>query len=668
MKNIFKLSENNLFSKYLIITVLSINFIHNIRADYDKRALIIAIGNYKTNSGWKSLASLDDLLLMKEMLKRQQFKESNILTIKDSEATKTGIKAKFFQLISLANDGDKIVIHFSGHGQQVTDLNGDEEDGMDEALVPYDAPSELKDPQYRFEKHIIDDEINDWISQLKTKIGKDGHILLILDSCHSGTASRGEAEIRGYKAPLLLIQNIGKISASSSQVSDYFELKNNTPTHGKFVMFTAARASQVNYQTKTEAGKAIGSLTYAVAKAFESIKKGTSYEHLFASISNTMYDMKQAQTPTVEGDKYFQVFDGQYVVQEPTYSVKRIMENGKVIFKVTSGYLSNVFEGAKFDLLPNGSPKNKGNETVARAKVISSNSFESIIDIYEGKIPSQDTELLAQQTEQSFGKYDIGIRFGYFQNQDLHKQLEDALKTSKLISINTLNTDLEISQKKDSIEIKIVATANIYDKISSAKNIQRAVIEAVIGFARAKMISSLEINNPDFSSQINLKHVTLQNHQPVFLGDSIETYPTFSLNQSGWITIKNTGNSDFYFTLLDIQPDGKINIILPDETKGFGYNEVRVESGKEKGFSITKFSPPLGIEKFKVIMTNTPADFSFLNSKFRNSMFNKNSSPLENLFKDLVDGSMNRTIKRGNDIATIPVIGGTASYTFQIVD
>jgi metacaspase-1 len=653
--------------KYLTVVVLCLSLKNIAWANYQKRALIIAVGTYKAQSAWNRLASVTDLILMKEMLLKQQFPVANILTIQDSEATKAGIKRKFLQLIASANIGDKIVIHFSGHGQQVSDLNGDEADNLDEALVPYDAPSEWKDPQYRFDKHITDDEINDWIEQLKIKIGKEGHILLILDSCHSGTASRGQAAVRGHKAPLILAQNQEKIITYNSQGSDYFE-SSNKASEGKFVMLTATTASQVNYQTKTTDGKDIGSLTYAVVKAFQNIQKEASYQNLFTSVSNNLHAMQQPQTPTIEGDINAQVFDGQYVVQEPVYSMKQIIEHGKTVLKVSSGYLSNIFEGTKFDLLPKKPSKNKGNEVIAKARVISSNSFESIIEIYEGVISPQMTDLLAQQTEQALEKYDVRIRIENFQYETLKRVLEDDLKKAKLITIDPQNADLIVSEEKDSVAIKIVATGEIYTKIIIDKNTQRAVKESIIDFCRANMLSSLTINNPDFSSQIILKHATLKNHQPIFWKDSVEVYPTFAVNQSGWLIIRNTGKSDFYFTLFDIQPNGKINIILPDEAKGFGNNEVRIPSGKEKGFPISKFSPPLGIEKFKIIMTDAPANFSFLSTQSRNLLSNKKNNLLENLFKDFEYNSIKNNSQRGSEIITVPTIGGTASFTFRIIN
>jgi hypothetical protein len=86
-----------------------------------------------------------------------------------------------------------------GHGGQIADQDGDEEDGFDEILIPGD---------YKESGQIVDD----WIySEFVTKVQAGVHVVAIVDCCHSGTAmdlpyvcNVGEHEIRrddGFKMP-----------------------------------------------------------------------------------------------------------------------------------------------------------------------------------------------------------------------------------------------------------------------------------------------------------------------------------------------------------------------------------------------------------------------------------------------------------------------------------
>ncbi|MBT8377123.1 MAG: caspase family protein, partial [Bacteroidia bacterium] len=172
--------------KYSIL-LLALFWSVNVLAE--KHALIIAIGNYPARTGWPTISSLNDVPLIKNALEAQDFKSENILVITDNAATRKGIFNAFKQLMKKVKSGDIVVIHYSGHGQQIFDDNGDEVDGKDETIVPYDALVRYTS-NYKGENHIRDDELGEVISDFRNKLGARGQLLLLLDSCHSGTASR----------------------------------------------------------------------------------------------------------------------------------------------------------------------------------------------------------------------------------------------------------------------------------------------------------------------------------------------------------------------------------------------------------------------------------------------------------------------------------------------
>jgi hypothetical protein len=78
-------------------------------------------------------------------------------------------------LVEGCTSGDSLVFHFSGHGMQKLDSNGDEVDGYDEAICPLD-----------FEDRgvILDDEINETIVR---PLGPGVKLHAIVETCHSGT-------------------------------------------------------------------------------------------------------------------------------------------------------------------------------------------------------------------------------------------------------------------------------------------------------------------------------------------------------------------------------------------------------------------------------------------------------------------------------------------------
>ena len=102
----------------------------------------------------------------------------------DEEATRSAILATMRSFLGQAGPDDTVYFHFAGHGIQVDDEDGDEADGKDEAIAPYDL------------KLIIDDEIWEIISNLDAR-----RAILVFESCHSGTAERGLVSSSLYSMP-----------------------------------------------------------------------------------------------------------------------------------------------------------------------------------------------------------------------------------------------------------------------------------------------------------------------------------------------------------------------------------------------------------------------------------------------------------------------------------
>jgi hypothetical protein len=96
----------------------------------------------------------------------------------DKAATKAAMVAAFSAVIGQAVKNDVVVITFSGHGTYAPDQDGDEADGLDEALCPYDIQTGGGP--------LLDDELHALFSTCRAGV----KLVLISDSCHSGTVSR----------------------------------------------------------------------------------------------------------------------------------------------------------------------------------------------------------------------------------------------------------------------------------------------------------------------------------------------------------------------------------------------------------------------------------------------------------------------------------------------
>lgn len=178
---------------FVILSVLCLSW--PLASMAKKRALLIGISHYPQTTRnnpctWTNIHGSNDVRLLRGTLQKQGFR---ITTLTNAQATASHIRRALKRLCQQAAKGDMVVIHFSGHGQPFEDLSGDEADGWDEAIVPYDA-KKCYSRTYTGRCHIIDDELERYINNLRTTVGPRGFVYVVLDACHMGGASRDESE------------------------------------------------------------------------------------------------------------------------------------------------------------------------------------------------------------------------------------------------------------------------------------------------------------------------------------------------------------------------------------------------------------------------------------------------------------------------------------------
>lgn len=149
------------------------------------RALLVGVSQYQQHPAVKpTRGAEDDARETAEFIKQQYgFRQDEIRTLLGPQATAANIKAEFQRwLIEDTKPGDRVFFLYAGHGSQMKDMSGDEADGLDEVLAPYDV-------NWRgdsFVNVVSDDELGKLIGQLSGRLA-----VLVFDSCNSGTISRG---------------------------------------------------------------------------------------------------------------------------------------------------------------------------------------------------------------------------------------------------------------------------------------------------------------------------------------------------------------------------------------------------------------------------------------------------------------------------------------------
>jgi metacaspase-1 len=211
----------------------------------------------------------------------------DIRVLADERATTAGIKTRLAWLIDGSRPGDVLVFHYSGHGSQVRDRNGDElDDGLDEIICPYDL--DWDDP-------FTDDDF----AAIVADVPRGVSLTVLLDCCHSGTGLRvmptprqtrarvipPPVDIAERSAPHLALRRFGqRVMASGA------------------VLLAACRSDQTSADAWIERDYH-GAFTYYWWKAVTDCGPTASYRDLARKVASELEATGYDQVPQVEGPR-----------------------------------------------------------------------------------------------------------------------------------------------------------------------------------------------------------------------------------------------------------------------------------------------------------------------------------------------------------------------------
>lgn len=149
-----------------------------------------------------------DAASMEKICRGRGFSTEQLLT---PAATRDGVISRIRRAAKQLRKGDIFVVSYSGHGGQLPDLNGDEDDSLDETWCLYDG-------------ELLDDELY----KLWADFASGVRIAVFSDSCHSGSVVRammraGTASLtpQGFAALAAVTQPAFRIMPPEVQLSTY---------------------------------------------------------------------------------------------------------------------------------------------------------------------------------------------------------------------------------------------------------------------------------------------------------------------------------------------------------------------------------------------------------------------------------------------------------------
>ncbi len=147
----------------------------------NRHALIIGISRYADPATPSLPGARIDKESATQMAQAMQVPTSNIKYLQDDQATGNSIRAALQELTDKVQDGDRVFIHYSGHG---TRYNDPAAGGCVEALLAYDGGSSGM---------ITNREM---AGMLKTITNKTDKLFVMYDACHSGGLVAAASSVR----------------------------------------------------------------------------------------------------------------------------------------------------------------------------------------------------------------------------------------------------------------------------------------------------------------------------------------------------------------------------------------------------------------------------------------------------------------------------------------
>lgn len=335
-------------------------------------ALLIGIDQYKPNRLYKNLqGAVRDINLvetfLKETLKIPAERIRKLVSpnqnespppaagsAQEQEPTYENIVNAFSDLTATAQPGEQVYIHYAGHGGRATTVYSFKQEPNDEGLVPMDiGDSEAG-------RYLRDVEMT---TLLKRMTDKGIIVTMVLDSCHSGGATRGlDAEIRSA-GQTDVAQRTGQSLVGDPQEleQNWIDLTRNSaigaaglPQARNYVLLAACRPNEYAYEYAVNGGsERHGALTYWMIDTLTSVATSgqpLTYKLLHDRINAQVQSKFAQQIPMIVGESDRLVFGSDRWSTPFTVAVIKVASETQIT--INAGQAQGLSKGTRFSIYP----------------------------------------------------------------------------------------------------------------------------------------------------------------------------------------------------------------------------------------------------------------------------------------------------------------------------
>lgn len=282
-----------------------------------KKALLIGINYYDTPSA-SLKGCVNDVVNMRNMLvDAYGYTLENITVLRDdavdpiNKPTAANIVRNMISIISKSRSLKEIWIHYSGHGSQIRDTNGDETDRLDEVIVPSD---------YSRVGLITDDLIYEIVKQSRCPT------IMVFDNCNSGS----------------ICDLMWNFNSNSSRHISIKKNNNKSIANPNIYCFSGCRDEQTSADTySTDSQQSCGAMSSAIMECLRWNKHNVDIKKLFVDIVSFMLQNGFTQVPQLSSS-----------TQNPVYKITRELKTNSTAARYVSSSMAirNIMKGAMKNL------------------------------------------------------------------------------------------------------------------------------------------------------------------------------------------------------------------------------------------------------------------------------------------------------------------------------
>lgn len=577
----------------------------------ERYALLVGISDYSSRrqsaTRWHDLHGAEDVQAMAKALTDKGY-ALDILT--DGQATRRKFLSALEKLAATVSPGARVVIYFSGHGGRIADDNGDEPDGKDEALILAAESEQSKD-----EANLIrDDELGRSIEQIRMQLmrtGKvDGEVVALIDSCYSGTVTRGLDGIISRGRPPLASRIKGAASSAIKIAKPESALDWGTLREDGVIVMTAGQSDEPVFEFLTPPA---GIFSYYLSQRLSAATDQTTWRDLFEQIRWRVTASRPDQHPQLEGDP---------ALMDRTVGSDAARKAGKYVpideivanqIVLPIGYLHGATVGSQFALYPAGYKGGAGPDRACRGQCL------GIAELVQVELARSHAKILTaiDAAKLAAGRaIEIGHTFGESEplricwrapELDPHLLFRSS-SDEVLLRSEPPNCDAVVETVQGTLyvlgggdgPVLLRAPADLQKR----PDLPVAIYRALVAKWRGRFLRALE--NTEAALPLRIRIAPADSPTTVERPDRLH----WNAGNLVQLEVQHRAGPPMYLSLLELDPSGAIRLLFPDAEYAQGRQDHVIRPGNFWQPVGPKIRLSAGKHLWKGILTSAPVELS----------------------------------------------------------